>query len=141
MVDQNAALVVTRTIRASAERLFAAWTTPAQLEQWWGPKDVRCSCAEVDLRVGGRYRIANDLPDGNTVWIEGEFETITPPHKLVYTWRLAGGDAERVTVQFNARDEATEVIVVHERIANIAAREEHERGWIGCLDGLADLLA
>jgi uncharacterized protein YndB with AHSA1/START domain len=69
-------LVVRKTIRATRERLFDAWTQPIQLRQWWGPEDVECLDAEVDLRVGGRYRIANRFPDGRVVWITGEFELI-----------------------------------------------------------------
>jgi uncharacterized protein YndB with AHSA1/START domain len=64
-------LVVRRTIRATPERLFEAWTEPAQLRRWWGPQDVECLDAQVDLRVGGQYRIANRFPDGRIVWIAG----------------------------------------------------------------------
>src|SRR5216683_3839213 len=81
-------LVIRKTIRAKAERLFAAWTIPAQLKLWWGPQGVKCIDAEVDLRPGGRYRIANQLPDGKILWITGEFEVIEAPRKLVYTWRV-----------------------------------------------------
>jgi uncharacterized protein YndB with AHSA1/START domain len=131
-------LVVRRTIRATAQRLFDAWTRPEQLSKWWGPAQVECAGAEVDLRVGGSYRIGNRLPDGQVLWIAGEFEEVTPPRRLVYTWRLGPqqADPERVTVRFEPRDGATEVIVVHERILDEAARESHERGWYGCLDGL-----
>src|SRR5262249_36942533 len=45
-------LVVRRTIRASAERIFDAWTRPEHLLVWWGPRPVTCSGADVDLRVG-----------------------------------------------------------------------------------------
>jgi uncharacterized protein YndB with AHSA1/START domain len=131
-------LVVRRTIRATAERLFDAWTRPEQLLKWWGPAQVECAGAEVDLRAGGSYRIGNRLPDGQVLWIAGEFEEVTPPRRLVYTWRLGprAGGPERVTVRFEPRDGATEVIVVHERILDEPARESHERGWYGCLDGL-----
>ena len=106
-------LVVRRVIRASPERLFDAWTEPAQLKQWWGPQAVVCITAEVDLRVGGRYRIANQFPDGKVLWINGEFEVIERPLKLVYTWRLTAetGPSERVSVTFDARGQGTEVIV------------------------------
>jgi uncharacterized protein YndB with AHSA1/START domain len=135
-------LTVTRTIRASAERLFEAWTTPEQLRAWWGPAHVRCSGAAVDLRVGGRYHLDNELPDGTVLRIEGEFERIEPPTQLVYSWRLGGASqSERVTVRFVPRDEGTEVSIVHERIATEPARDEHERGWLGCLDGLVELVA
>lgn len=131
-------LVVRRTIRASAERIFAAWTQPEQLCAWWGPRPVTCCAAEVDLRVGGRYRIVNLLPDGTKLPIEGAFEHVDPPHKLVYTWHMGHELAEssRVTVRFEARGEATEVIVVHEQIPTAGVRDSHEQGWEGCLDGL-----
>ncbi len=136
-------LVVRRTIRASRERLFDAWTQPEQLKRWWGPKSVVCSDAQVDLKVGGSYRIANRFPDGNVVSISGEFEAVERPHLLVYTWRVGSeaGAAERVSVTFETRGDATEVIVTHERIASAAIRDMHEQGWVGCLDGLAQYLA
>lgn len=135
-------LEVRRTIRARPERLFAAWTTPQQLRQWWGPPHVECSGAAVDLRVGGRYFIDNRLPDGTVLRIEGEFERIEPPTALVYTWRLGdGASSERVTVRFLACPEGTEVCVTHERVASRPAAQEHERGWEGCLDGLVRLVA
>ncbi len=146
-------LVVRRTIRATPERLFAAWTEPAQLTRWWGPAQVACPAAEVDLRVGGRYRLANQFADGSVWWIGGTFEAITPPHLLVYSWELSAGAitpggapppaqaVERVTVRFEPNGDATDVVVTHERIVDDAARISHEQGWLGCLDGLAELLA
>jgi uncharacterized protein YndB with AHSA1/START domain len=135
----TAALVVRRIIRARPEALFAAWTDPQQLTRWWGPKGVSCTAAEIDLRVGGRYRIANRMPDGSTLWIAGEFEVIEPPSRLIYSWRLEIPQAstERVSVSFVPRDSGTEVIVTHERIGSAAARTQHESGWIDCLGGLA----
>lgn len=133
-------LVVRRTIRASRGRVFEAWISPEQLLRWWGPKGVRCSHAEVDARVGGALRIGNALPDGSTVWILGEFLEVVPGERLVYTWRTEPGTPdtrEQVTVRFESRGDAvTEVIVVHERIADEATRRSHAGGWDGCLDGL-----
>jgi uncharacterized protein YndB with AHSA1/START domain len=137
-----ARLEVRRTLKASPERLFAAWTDPRELRRWWGPRGATCPVAEVDLRAGGRYRIANRFADGRTVWIVGEFEVVAPPHRLVYSWRLEPGPqrSERVTVTFEPRGEATEVVVVHERIPDAHTRDQHEQGWAGCLDGLARYL-
>jgi uncharacterized protein YndB with AHSA1/START domain len=138
--DASAAnLVVRRLINASAERLFSAWTEPAHLLRWWGPGPVRCTAAEIDLRVGGRYRIANQFPDGRVLWIAGEFERVSPPRELVYTWCIEpdAGATERVTVRFEPRGRAVDVIVMHERIPSAAIRDQHERGWEGCLDRLS----
>ena len=138
----NVTLVVRRLIRAKAAILFSAWTEPEQLMGWWGPANVSCPKAEVDLRVGGVYRLANLMPDGRTLWIVGEFLRIEPPRLLVYSWRLEPGEVvtERVTVRFEPAGEATEVVVSHEQILDETKRDQHERGWIGCLDGLAVFL-
>jgi uncharacterized protein YndB with AHSA1/START domain len=136
----NLVLVARRTIKAGAARLFDAWTQPEQLMAWWGPRPVRCSDASVDLRLGGRYRIENELPDGGRLSIEGEFTLIERSSKLIYTWNVRPGDGapELVTVRFDAKGPSlTEVIVLHERIASPVARESHEAGWSGCLAGLA----
>lgn len=131
-------LVIRRTVHATPDRLFAAWTQPAHLLRWWGPAHVQCACAEVDLRVGGLWRIGNRMPDGALLWIVGVFEVIEPPTRLVYSWRLEPGPdtLERVTVRFDPRGTDTEVVIVHERIADEALRADHEMGWLGCLDGL-----
>jgi uncharacterized protein YndB with AHSA1/START domain len=141
--DGTLVLVVRRTIHASAELLFRAWTEPEQLLKWWGPGPAHCSHAELDLRVGGRYRIGNTFPDGRVVWIVGEFERISPPRELVYSWRLEGSgpDVERVTVRFEGTGSTSLVTVLHERIASGQARDGHEKGWEGCLDGLVRYLA
>jgi uncharacterized protein YndB with AHSA1/START domain len=132
-------LVVRRTIQASPARLFAAWTTASQLQAWWGPKGVRCKHAEIDANVGGRYRIANELPSGEVIWIEGEFLEVVAPLRLVYTWKVTPGTGgpEIVTVRFEERGDKTEVIIVHERILDEKTRDGHAIGWAGCLDGLA----
>lgn len=135
-------LMMRRTIRATPARLFEAWTQPEQLRAWWGPAEVACDAAEIDLRVGGAYRIANRLPSGEVLWISGEFEEITPPERLVYSWRLGADDpvSQRVIVRFEARPAGTEVIIVHERLRDEAMRADHRYGWEGCLEGLAAFL-
>jgi uncharacterized protein YndB with AHSA1/START domain len=141
-VTDGITLIVRRTIRASADRIFDAWTQPEHLRAWWGPRPVTCSGAEVDLRVGGRYRIDNAIPDGSSVIIEGEFREIDRPRKLVYTWRMGRDTRETslVTVRFEERGTATEVVIVHEQVPTEAARESHDKGWNGCLDGLSAFL-
>ena len=69
-------LVVRRIIRASAQYLFDVWTQPEHLKQWWGPANVTCIDASLDLRIGGGYRLGNRLPDGTVVLIAGQFEAI-----------------------------------------------------------------
>jgi uncharacterized protein YndB with AHSA1/START domain len=45
-----------RTFAADIDRVFRAFTDPAELVHWWGPMNVPTSVAEIDLRVGGECR-------------------------------------------------------------------------------------
>lgn len=140
--EVRARIALRRIIPASPARVFEAWTSPAELMRWWGPAGVRCIGAEIDLSVGGRYRIGNQLPDERLVWIEGEFERVEPPHLLVYTWSTEpGGADERVTVRFDSFANGTEVTVEHAKIPTEALRDQHASGWQGCLDGLERYLS
>ena len=138
-------LLARRAISAPPDAVFDAWTRPEQLMAWWGPGEVTCPVAEIDLRVGGRYRLCNLLPSGERLWITGEFEQVEPPVRLVYTWvhEPVGIDSERsrVTVRFQPHPKGTEVIVVHERLATLESRDLHLQGWQGCLLGLEALFS
>lgn len=140
--EQSLSLIVRRVVRGSAVQVFRAWTDPAQLRQWWGPAGVRCIDAQIDLRVGGHYRIGNQLPDGSEIWIEGVFERIEPPHLIAFSWsrvqtKANRVPAEKVCIRFVERTDGTEVIVEHTRIADRTTFNSHEIGWHGCLDGFA----
>jgi uncharacterized protein YndB with AHSA1/START domain len=136
-------LIVRRRVKGAPERAFRAWTDPQELRRWWGPRPVECAAAEIDLRAGGRYRIANRFPDGRVLWIAGEFERIVFPRLLAFSWYLepAPENVSRVTVRFEPHGDGTEVVVVHERIPDEAVRSNHEQGWLGCLTGLELYLA
>ena len=60
--DASASLQVKRFIKTSRERVFAAWTTPSQVQRWFGPATCQVLDAQIDLRVGGAYqfRVFND---------------------------------------------------------------------------------
>jgi uncharacterized protein YndB with AHSA1/START domain len=139
---QPTELTLTRIIRAPREAVFAAWTEPDLLKQWWGPGPVTCPEAHVDLREGGAYRIANLEADGSITWISGHFERVQAPEELVYTWNVSilPAGATLVRVKFLPHAEGTELMLVHERFAVEAVRDMHLEGWGGCLDKLEALL-
>lgn len=134
-------LTITRVVRAPRDRVFAAWTDPNLLVQWWGPGPITCPEAHVDLRVGGSYRIANKEEDGSITWISGSFAAVDPPARLAYSWEVSilDGDPTHVSVEFNAHPEGTEVVVTHSSFANEAIRDMHGQGWAGCFDKLEAL--
>jgi uncharacterized protein YndB with AHSA1/START domain len=112
------------------------------LIQWSAPGDDFKTAADVDLRVGGKYRIQMNHPSGSIHTAVGEYHEVTPPERLVYTWAWEDGFVEDtlVTVEFLDRGGATEVILTHERFPNAEARDKHNQGWTGCLGRLEKLL-
>jgi uncharacterized protein YndB with AHSA1/START domain len=137
------ALALTRVVRAPRPKVFAAWTTPETLKQWWGPGPVTCPEAHIDLREGGEYRIANLEADGSTTWIWGTFERVQVPEELIYTWEVSivPGEATLVRVAFNEHPDGTEIVLRHERFADPAVRDMHGEGWESCFDKLEVLMA
>ncbi len=135
-----------RTFKASRERVFQAWTEADQIKKWFGPEEVVVRAAEVDLRVGGAFRVEMIISESETVVHSGEYLEITPPSRLVYSWILDGqtcGGSEKqygetqVTVEFEECDGATLVRLRHEGLPSEQARKGHEYGWTGSFDKLA----
>ena len=146
MVDQQSAnnVLVRRTFPATPEQLFAAWTDPALLAQWWGPPGTKINSVEVDLRVGGSYRIGLAHADDRVFFVRGIYEEIQPPQKLVFTWRWERPDMDigesRVTLEFQKKGQSTEILLTHAQLPDEAARSAHKEGWIGILDNLNKVL-
>lgn len=138
----NISLNLTRVIKASREVVFKAWTDPEMIMQWWHPGTNTCAEASVDLRVGGAIRIGNQPKEGDIIWMNGIFEEVTPPSRLIYSWIMGINmtDPTRVTIEFNDHPEGTELVLTHVRFASEQARDAHIKGWGACLDGLDEFL-
>lgn len=130
-----------RTVDASPEAVFRAWTRPAEIVRWFGPGGFETIEAEVDLRVGGRYRLVMRAPDGALLTITGTYREVREPSRLVYTWAWAHAPGEEmdVTVELRPVDPPgsgrTRISVTHARIVD-GELARYEGGW---RDGLARL--
>ena len=153
-------LTIRRTLAAPRELVFRAWTEPDRLSQWWGAgPGFTTPIAEVDLRVGGKYRLGMQAPDQEEPYIVGgTYREISPPERLVYTWAWEqhgsgsatgpagdgvpdlGTGETLVTVEFHDVDGKTELVLTHEFFAGQHMRDEHNQGWEGVLTQLASLL-
>ena len=133
-------LQIRRLIAASPEKVFQAWTQPEHLMRWFAPSDEFTTQAEIDLREGGSYRVKMKAPDGTVHDLHGTYREVLPPRKLVYTWRWATEPEHGetlVTVEFHEREGKTELVLTHQQFPGSKAREEHTKGWSGCLDRLS----
>lgn len=137
-------LRLTRRIKAKPASVFRAWTEVSELKKWWGPPGFTVPDAEIDLRVGGRYRIVMQPPQGPSFTLSGVYHEVSPPQRLVYSWMWSGtksddGVESLVTVEFRAVGRETELVIMHERLPE-PTQAGHRDGWIGCLDRLEPLM-
>lgn len=144
MTHKTGEIVVRRVVAASQEIAFEAWTSPEHVEQWWCPTETaRCTLCEIDLCIGGHYRLHMDDPgDGTKCEVKGEFREVSPPDRIVYTWNATThqGEVENtlVTVQFKSLGEdATEIIIRHSGLPDTPIREGHNEGWRSMLASYA----
>jgi uncharacterized protein YndB with AHSA1/START domain len=153
------ALVVTRLVDAPRARVVRAWTAPAHLRRWWGPRGWTLTVCTLDLRPGGVWHSGLRGPGGEESWGRAVYREIVPPERLVYTDRFSDAAGKLVeptryglspgfpkealvTVTFEEHDGQTRLTL---RLAvgtgPEAEREAVQQGWGETLDRLAEALA
>ena len=147
-----------RVFDAPRAKVWQAWTEPARLKQWWGPKWFKVHTCKLDLRPGGTFLYGMTAPDGSDMWGKFVYREVSAPEKLVFIVSFSdpqGGVTRhpmspnwpryvlstvefaeeagktRVTVRWTPHD-ATEA----ERKVFEDSREGMKQGWGGTLDQL-----
>lgn len=144
--SQESTLTLRRFFKAPREMVFRAWTDPEELKNWWSiGEGWKITAVEVDLRVGGQFRIEmRSSEEGGVHIVKGTFQEVVRPQRLVYTWIVEdpGLKAEEtfVTVEFSDQGGSTEVVLTHERLTEKKLRDAVGQGWTLVLDGLQKLL-
>jgi uncharacterized protein YndB with AHSA1/START domain len=130
---------------APRSRVFKALSDPELLAKWWGPNGFTTPNIDLDLRVGGNYRIAMQPPDGELFYLSGEFREVDPPDRLSYTfrWEDPDPDDQETVVTLSLRDlgESTELVLAHGTFATEGRRALHEEGWSDGFDRLRELMS
>lgn len=151
-------LVLDRTVSVTPERVWAAWTEPALLLQWFTPAPWKTVACDLDLRPGGRCITTMESPEGEQYPNAGCYLEVIPGKLLVFTSVL--GEDFRPTVAMNgagdlpftARIELSpaegggtnyRAVAMH---ADRAGRDHHEHmgfhdGWGAALDQLVALMS
>lgn len=138
-------LQVRRTFAAPRDRVYRAWTDAKQFALWFHPtSDYTTVITQLDLRVGGAYRLEMHDPGGNVHKLWGTYREVRPPEKLVFTWQWQRENATAetlVTVEFRDLGASTEVCLTHQNFSSAEEREKHNHGWNGCFGQLEQHLA
>ena len=78
-------ILITREFDAPKHLVYRAWTMPELVSRWWHANRGEVTVAEIDLRVGGRWRYVAVTPDGFEVGFHGEYREIVPDERIVST--------------------------------------------------------
>jgi uncharacterized protein YndB with AHSA1/START domain len=104
------AIVMTREFAAPRELVFRAFTDPALIPRWWGPRRYTTTVAQMEVRMGGLWRFVQHGADGEFAF-RGVFHQVLAPERLVYTFEFEGmpGHILLETITFEERDGQTTV--------------------------------
>lgn len=128
-------VVVQRVFNGPAHIVFAAWTKPELMKRWWTPRSMGMTMlgCEMDVRVGGSYRLEFSHPSFPApMSFFGTYTEVMPGKRLVWTNDEGDGGQSITTVTFEALDDRTTRVVVHELHPSKEALDAH------CASGAQD---
>jgi uncharacterized protein YndB with AHSA1/START domain len=144
--EQNIRLEIRRVINAPRDRVYAAWTDPAQLEEWFGPEGVQTNELIAETRVGGKFQWSLTNADGEKMTVRGQYRELQPGRKVAFTWQWQDDEEWEdhesiVTVELWDAAGGTELCLTHTQLPNEQSRDGHNRGWNSALAKLEKFLS
>ncbi len=136
-------LTLSRLIDAPRERVFKAWSEPAQVARWFAPQPLTLPKCEMDFRPGGSFRMTMRAPDGQEFPFSGVYREIVPSSKLAWVGEFPSGPKEQIltTVTFEVQGDRTKVTARQIFTVLTPETEPHTKGarqgWTATLDQLA----
>jgi uncharacterized protein YndB with AHSA1/START domain len=129
-------VVVTRTFNAPARIVFEAWTKPELFKRWWVPKSAGLSLlsCEMDVRVGGKYRLAFANDPSPPMEFFGRYIEVTPHSRLAWTNDEGDEGGAITTVTFEEKGNQT-LLVMHDLYPSKEALDAS-----GAVDGMPETL-
>jgi uncharacterized protein YndB with AHSA1/START domain len=142
-------VVISRVLDAPRALVWQAWTDPAMLAQWFGPKGFTNPVCELDARVGGALRIVMRALDGAEYPMEGVFREVVPPARLVFSKIAVDKDGNRLlegetSVTFAEHDGKTTLTLTTHAVGLVPIAQQMlagmEAGWTQSIDKLEMLV-
>lgn len=131
-------IVVTRVIDAPRELVFAAFTEPEHIEQWWAPKGA--TTHEMEVKPGGTWRYSQPGHGGSLNPFRIKFVELDKPTRLVYDFATDtenAPDPVRTTVTFDEENGKTKVTL---RLMFATAAERKQAVKYGAIVGAMQAL-
>ena len=141
-------LELVRIIAAPRELVWEAYTTPAYVEKWWGPRKYETKVLEMDLRPGGRWRSVNRA-EGKEHPFTGVYQEVVKPERLVTTFIYdvegARDDSSLDIAIFEDLGDGRTKLITKAVFPTLEALQQAlssgmESGWVETLDRLVELL-
>jgi uncharacterized protein YndB with AHSA1/START domain len=103
---------VEREFDAPRDQVFATYTDPELIPQWWGPRDTTTVVDQMDVRPGGSWRFVMRGSDGTESGFRGTYREVTPPERIVQTfeWEPMAGHVSVETATFEDLGDRTRVV-------------------------------
>lgn len=145
--DMNQAFTLVRSLNATPQQVWHAWTDPDAISAWWHPRNTSTPReeVEVDLRVGGHYvyTMVND-ETGERVVTGGIYQDIAHYERLIFTWGEPGADPDDtplVTVTLEPESNGTRMTFELRGVSGHSGDGFFYDGWDEALDALEQHLA
>ena len=144
-LNARPSLTLKRRFNAPPAKVWAAWTDPEKIAHWFGPAQTQDGSvrAELDVRVGGRFRASFNTADAEYHEVGGVYREVIPNQRLVFSWAWHSTPEREslVTVTLKPDGAGTLLTLSHEKFFDQAAADGHRNGWTGSLDRLEKFVA
>jgi uncharacterized protein YndB with AHSA1/START domain len=120
--------------------VFAEWLEAEALKDWFTPQTYKGISAEADARVGGKWQVEYQSPEGQRIREHGIYQAIEPFERLVLTLTQSIPGAPETTVVVTLEEATGGGTLMHFRqtgFDDVAHRDGNAEGWLGCFDKLA----
>jgi len=142
---ENFSLTIERVFNVSRQAVYDAWTQKEALTQWFAPtKEMSTIMHEMELKVGGQYRVEMLEPDGTSHMTHGEYVVLNPFEQIAFTWQWESDEMEvdsLVTIDLIEQGDSTKMILTHNRLGSQRSVDLHNEGWTGCIEQLSAYIA
>ena len=146
MIDESRGFTLTRTLDATAQAVWNAWTVPDEAAEWWHPQGVSTprESVHIDARVGEGYRYTMvDDTTGEEYPTGGVYLEVQPTDRLVFTWGRPDADPDDtpvVTVTVHDLGGLTRLTFDLRGEDGWSGDDSFYDGWDSALDALAEHL-